>query len=110
MKRTAIVRKTPMPRSGVSLRARSPRMARLYVDRRALVAQLLAARPLCEIRWDPGCTSRAVDVDEVLSRAQGGSITDPTNCQTTCRHCHNRKHENPAEAVRRGLTVTRRAA
>jgi 5-methylcytosine-specific restriction endonuclease McrA len=110
VKRVPLVRRTPMPRSGVSLRARSPKTARVYVQRRALVAALLAERPVCELRWDAGCTGRAVDVDERLSRAQGGSILDPANCQTTCRHCHTRKHAEPAEAVRRGLTVMRRAS
>lgn len=110
MKRTPLTRKTPMPRSGVSLRARSPRMVRLYVGRRRLVADLLAARPFCEVRWDHLCAVTAVEVDERLSRAQGGSILDPDNCQPTCRPCHEAKHANPGEAVRRGLTVQRRAS
>lgn len=95
-----------MKRSG-TLRARSPKTARLYVQRRRLVADLLAARPSCEIRWDDRCTSRAVDCDEILGRAQGGSILDPANIQTACRACHEAKHAHPTEAVRRGLTVTR---
>jgi len=85
-------------------------MVRLYVERRRLVADLLAGRPWCELRWDARCTLRAVDVDERLSRAQGGSITDPDNCQTACRACHEAKHANPGEAVARGFTVQRRAS
>lgn len=89
------------------IRRRSPKMSALYVLRRQLVAELLESRPWCEIRWDNGCEGRAVDVDEVLSRAQGGSITDERNLQTACRHCHRQKHLNPAEAVRRGYSLMR---
>ncbi len=110
MKRAPLVRKTPMPRSGVSLRVRSPRMARMYIQRRVLVAELLAAHPVCEVRWDARCTVLAVEVDERMGRGIGGSILDPANCQTSCRACHVAKHAHPAEAVRRGLTIQRRAS
>jgi hypothetical protein len=78
------------------------------VARRALVADLLERRPWCEVRWDGGCEGRAVDVDEIVGRGVGGSFLDESNCQTTCRHCHRMKTENPGEAQRRGLTVQRR--
>jgi 5-methylcytosine-specific restriction endonuclease McrA len=86
------------------LRRRSAKTRIAYVARARLVAGMLAERPWCEIRWDDGCQGRAVDVDEVLGRGVGGSILDEANCQTTCRHCHDRKHNQPTEAVRRGLT------
>lgn len=93
------------------LRARSKKTAAIYRTQRApLVASLLEERPWCEIRWDEHCQSRAVDVDEILGRGAGGSILDPDNLQTTCRHCHRQKHANPAEAVRRGVTRQRRAS
>ena len=69
---------------------------------------MLAAHPVCQIRWDQRCTYWAVDVDEILSRAQGGDILDPANTQTACRWCHDQKHAHPAEAVRRGFTIMRR--
>lgn len=90
------------------LRARSQKMAALYVQRRKVVRDLLAERPWCQIRWDAGCQGMSVDVDEILSRAQGGSILDRDNLQTTCRHCHQQKHYNPTEADARGVTRFRR--
>lgn len=86
------------------MRARSAKMARLYRERRELVAWMLHNRPWCEIRWDSGCQGRAADVDEILPRGRGGSILDPANLQTTCRHCHDQKHAHPAEAKQRGVT------
>lgn len=77
-------------------------------SRRALVARLIEDRPFCEIQWDAGCEGLAVDVDEILARGVGGDAWDEANCQTACRYCHERKHANPAEAVRRGFTVQRR--
>lgn len=88
------------------MRGRSKKMARLYVRRSALVEDLLSERPWCEIRWDEGCTGRAVDVDEVLSRGRGGDFLDLKNCQTTCRHCHDKKHTEPAEALARGVAAS----
>lgn len=87
------------------MRRRSPKMEVLYRKRRLLVAALLNENPWCQLQWDAGCTGRATDVDEIRSRAAGGSILDPDNCQTACRHCHQQKHQNPAEAYARGLTL-----
>ena len=92
------------------MRARSRKQATRYVQRRKLVAGLLQERPWCELRWDSGCQQRAVDVDERLGRGVGGDFLDPDNCQTCCRHCHDRKHANPEEAVRRGFTIQRKSA
>jgi 5-methylcytosine-specific restriction endonuclease McrA len=89
---------------------RSRKQQALYRQRGPFVAAMLAEHPYCQIRWDAGCGGLAVDVDEILSRAQGGSILDPANCQTACSYCHRMKHLNPAEAVRRGVTRMRRAA
>jgi hypothetical protein len=88
---------------GGRLRPRSKKTAAKYRDRRLLVAELLEQRPWCEIRWDDRCQGRAVDVDEVISRGRGGDYCDPENCQTACRACHSAKHENPLEAVARGV-------
>jgi 5-methylcytosine-specific restriction endonuclease McrA len=100
---------TALPRR--PLRGRSPKQTALYVLRRKLVAEILRDRPWCEIRWSPEvCEGRAVDVDEFLSRAQGGSILEVSNLQATCRPCHDAKHGNPAEAVDRGFTIQRRAS
>ncbi len=108
MKRSPLSRRTPLQRTG-RLPFRSRKMHAAYVQRRKLVAALLEERPWCEIRWDNGCTGRAVDVDEILGRGVGGDMLDPAACQTTCRHCHDMKQQNPEEAVRRRLTVQRRS-
>lgn len=73
-----------MKRTG-RLRARSKKRAALYVTRRALVADLHAAHPICEV---PSCTRPSTDPHEPLTRARGGSITDPTNVRMVCRPCH----------------------
>jgi hypothetical protein len=36
----------------------------------------------------PGCTRLADDLHEPLTRARGGSITDPGNAKPVCRPCH----------------------
>jgi 5-methylcytosine-specific restriction endonuclease McrA len=105
------VKSSPMPRrekpltSKTPIKPRSKKMQAKYRIRRPLVAELLAERPWCEIRWDDGCQGRAVDVDEILSRARSGDFLDPDNCQTTCRHCHDRKHDKSLEAVERGVSL-----
>lgn len=91
-----------MPRSGVSLRARSPRMARTYVERRRLVADLLAARPVCEVPW---CSDRSTAVHEPLTRARGGSITDRENARCVCDPHHAEIHTEAPWAYQLGFLV-----
>jgi 5-methylcytosine-specific restriction endonuclease McrA len=86
------------------LKFRSKKQASAYVLRREFVKGLLEEFPWCQIRWDSGCEGRATEVDEIKSRAAGGSILDRANCQTTCHHCHRQKHLNPVEAHARGFT------
>lgn len=114
VKRTPLTRRTPMPRGDSTLarmtrlKPRSAKRQQVAPQRAEVVRQMLTEHPHCQIRWDDGCTGWAVDVDEVLSRAQGGSILDPTNLQTGCRYCHDQKHAHPDEAAARGLTIRRR--
>lgn len=89
---------------------RSRKRTQLYIARRKLVQSLLQENPWCSIRWDDKCEGRSTEVDERLSRAAGGSILDPANCQVTCSYCHRQKHAHPAEAVARGFTIQRRSA
>jgi hypothetical protein len=65
---------------------------------------------LCEGRVPGVCTVTATDVHEVLSRAQGGSITDPANCLHLCRDCHVFAHNHPAKAYALGLLKRRSEA
>lgn len=53
--------------------------------------------------WPGGCVNEAVDPDEILSRARGGSISDPANVWLLCRTHHDWKHAHPAQAKAVGL-------
>jgi len=76
------------------LRPRSAKTAALYrTRRRPLAAEMLAEPTVCEVPW---CTATATDLHEVLTRARGGSITDPVNIRLVCRH-HNWMFANDAE-------------
>lgn len=94
----------PLSRGG-RLRPRSKRMAETYAEeRRPLVADLLSAQPRCQLRvlceGDP-----SVDVHEILRRSRGGSITDPRNCLTACRPCHEWVTVHDREACCLGLSL-----
>ena len=80
------------------VRYRSPKMARLYVERRRLVARLLDEHPICQ----RCCARVSTEVHELLSRARGGSILDPGNCVTLCHFCHRWVTETPADATAEG--------
>jgi hypothetical protein len=118
MKRTPMPARTkPIPRSGASLvstarldrrtriKPRSDKTARIYVTRRALVADLLAERPWCEIRWDADCWQRSTEVHEPGMRSRLADICDPAQCTATCHYCHSAVHANPAEATERGWLI-----
>lgn len=52
---------------------------------------------------DTGCDGRADDGHEILTRARGGSITDPDNVIPVGRACHRRIDAEQDEALRLGL-------
>ncbi|MBN6054568.1 hypothetical protein JYK22_21680, partial [Nonomuraea sp. RK-328] len=57
----------------------------------------------CEV---PNCTRLADDAHEVLTRARGGSITDPNNIRAVCRPHHDEiTFGEPAWAYEQGLKV-----
>lgn len=83
------------------LPARSRKQAALYVARRRLVASLLAEFPWCQV---PGCPTRSEVVHEPLTRARGGSVTDPDNCRAICHAHHAEIHDTePAWAYELGF-------
>jgi hypothetical protein len=49
------------------------------------------------------CAGEAHDAHEVVTRARGGSITDPANILLVCRPCHNWIDDHPAAASDIGL-------
>lgn len=63
----------------------SDKRARENRERRAMVAELYPERPQCA---RPVCPRPADDIHEPLTRARGGSITDPGNQVPLCRPCH----------------------
>lgn len=108
-KRTAALREAgrPLPRS--TLPAQSAKRKAESMQRRYMVRRELASRPWCEakplIGGEHRCDGRATDIHEPLTRARGGSITDPANTWALCRSCHRFIHDNPEEATRLGLLV-----
>jgi hypothetical protein len=50
-----------------------------------MVKALYPERPACAV---PGCPNLADDIHEPLTRARGGSITDPGNQVPLCRFPH----------------------
>lgn len=95
-----------VPARRTRVKPRSEKRDAAMVDRRALVAQLLAEFPICQVRW--ACRgAKAVDVHERLKRSRGGSITDPRHGHmvTACRACHELTEAEPAEATRRRMLL-----
>ena len=91
-------RKAPKPRAAALPKQRTPikpvskKRAKENRERRAMVDRLWPERPRCAC----GCGRLADDLHEILSRARGGSITDPANCVPLARYCHERAtNEDP---------------
>jgi hypothetical protein len=60
-------------------------------------------KPMCEV---PFCLRWADDAHEPLTRARGGSITDPENCRAVCRPHHDEiTFEEPEWAYELGFLV-----
>jgi 5-methylcytosine-specific restriction endonuclease McrA len=69
--------------------------------RRAMVTALYPERPRCACR----CGRLADDLHEILSRARGGSITDPANCVPLARYCHDQATSEDPRMYALGLVV-----
>lgn len=67
-------------------------MAAVYVERRKLVAEILAVRKVCELKLPGVCRLQATCVHEPWTRARAGSakkaILDPANCMASCVPCN----------------------
>lgn len=76
---------------------------RAYVLKRD--GRCMAADIVPEVRcWHP--SGEPLDVDEIKLRSGVSSgHLDPDNCQALCRRHHEWKHNEPDEAVARGLRV-----
>ena len=78
------------------MRAVSKKRAALLRVRKKVTDQMI---PIC-VR----CGKRADDAHEVVSRARGGSLTDPANIVPLCRPCHSFITDNPGAAHAEGLS------
>lgn len=110
MKRTPMKR-SPMKKSSTPIAKRSKKTETKYIERRKIVAEMLAEFPLCYacpiFAKHDGLVSfvhkQSVDVHELVRRSQGGSILDRDNLVAVCRPCHSRIGEEPALAFSLGL-------
>ena len=82
--RTPLTAKTA-PRRGKPLRQVGKKRARQIRERRAMLQAKYPGIVLCEV---PFCNLVADDAHEPLTRARGGSITDPGNVKAVCRPHH----------------------
>lgn len=104
-RKTPLRSKKPWRPERKPLRHRSAKMSKIYVERRLLVGEILNQRPLCEARWDDGCTRLSVDVHEILPRSQGGRIIGGADSEylAVCRYCHDQIETNPLQSHDRGF-------
>jgi hypothetical protein len=101
MKRGSELKRGAGPLRRTRLKQRSAKNAKRYVQRRALVAELLAEPMVCEV---PRCTALATDPHEPLTRARGGSILDRANVRLICSAHHSEIHDTePAWAYEQGF-------
>lgn len=109
MTRTPLRRSTPL-RAKSSLRrtgrlravsAKRRRLAYARAECRRIVRERAKGR--CQLRVSAACAVWGTDTHEILTRARGGSITDPDNCLWSCRVCHDWTHAHPAEAASLGF-------
>jgi len=92
----------------------SKKRARQLAKRRQVIDELLKHRTICEastrianVDRNHRCFRIPWDVHEPLTRARGGSITDPANMMVVCRPCHDWIHAHPKLATQVGLLVSR---
>lgn len=100
-------RKTPLKAGGnldrsAPLRKQSKKRQAENRERKAMVLTLWPdGTPMCAVK---GCEHLADDVHEPLTRARGGSITDPNNAVPLCRTCHTEiTDRQPVWAYEQGL-------
>lgn len=87
-RRTRLVTRQPLRthgtlRRGGPLNPVSDKRRKANRERARMAVDVFGANPPCA-----RCGRPADDLHELLSRARGGSITDPGNCVPLCRDCH----------------------
>jgi hypothetical protein len=86
-------RGAPLRRGG-PLPLVSRKRAALIRERRAMLRAKYPGVTLCEV---PYCNEAASDPHEPLTRARGGSTTDPANVRAVCRGHHSELHDTEPE-------------
>jgi len=95
----------------VTMRHRSKKKEKEYVERRKIVKLLIEERQWCEacpvFAQHDGVSvykrNQSCDVHEIIRRSQGGSILDMENLMCVCRPCHTRIGNYPQLAFDLGL-------
>lgn len=112
LKRRTPLKQTSSLNRDTPLKPVSKKRAAENRRRRNVIAQVLQTRTVCEaghaietIDRDHRCRRTPDDVHEPLTRARGGSITDPDNMVVICRACHDWVHTHPEAATSVGLLV-----
>lgn len=95
----------PVSQKQGKLNAHRRALMAIWMDQAAEQSELGFAE--CEIKWDQGCTGRAVDGHERIKRGRQGSITDRTNVILCCRYCHEKTESEVEEATRRGFLASK---
>lgn len=79
------------------MRYASPKRAKELRERKKMLRERFGPDPSCA-----RCGKWAHDAHEFLSRARGGSITDPDNIILLCRPCHTWVTTHPRDAQAQG--------
>ena len=88
---------------GKGLAARSKKQQAAYRERIRMLAAMVRAEHGPIVCAVPDCGELAQDPHEPLTRARGGSITDPDNVTLICRRHHEEIHLEPAWAYQLGF-------
>lgn len=104
----------PKPKKRKRVNPVSERRAAENVERRAAAMAKWGRYPDCQLCQplrdhgvSTGCSGKADDLDEMLRRSAGGSITDLDNCRPVGRRCHDWIGSHPREAIEWGLVQSR---
>ena len=91
---------TPLRRGGPIRAVSSKRQAENAERRRMARERFPDGPPRCVVPW---CPRMADSLHEILSRARGGSITDPENTVPACNPCNDELTLEPAWGYELGL-------
>lgn len=97
MKRTPIVRRTPLKRSTKPIPRVSAKQRARHADYAPRAQAFKKANPTCQV-----CNHRRTDDVHHKSKRSGPNMSDESTFLAVCRTCHNWIHENPGSARKMG--------